>query len=53
MYCHTNENRITVMSGDTAFGSMMRANVRNPPAPSISAASSISFGMPLKNWRKI
>ncbi|MNF12416.1 hypothetical protein D3C80_2138900 [compost metagenome] len=53
LYCHTKQNRMTVIIGETALGSMIRRNVFTPPAPSIRAASSISFGIPLKNWRKI
>ena len=38
---------------DFAFGNMIVKNVLATPAPSIYAASSIAFGIPLKNWLKI
>ena len=37
----------------TAPGSMMLQKVRKGPAPSTIAASSVSLGIPRKDWRKM
>jgi len=44
---------MTVIIGGVAFSNITEKNVRNVPAPSINAASSISAGRPLKNCLKI
>ena len=47
-----NVSTASVVTDDIAIGTMIPKNVRNRPAPSIVAASSISLGIVRKNCRR-